>query len=59
MFDLIYDFIRNTLIGQTTTIPNADSLAIILSSVVIVFSLALLIKLMMWCFGLFRWKRRN
>lgn len=59
MIQAIYDFIRNTIIGETT-ISGADNLAIILTSVSIVFLFFLLIKITTWAFGFaFRWRRRR
>lgn len=50
MIDLIYNFIRNTLIGQDTTIQGADDLALLLSFATIILIFFVLVKLVMWCF---------
>lgn len=51
MADLIYNFIRNVLIGTDSTIPGADDLAVILTWTVITLFIVILIKLIKWVFG--------
>ena len=51
MVDIIYNFIRNTLIGETS-ISGADNLAILLTWTFIIFAFLLLIRLTMWAFYL-------
>jgi hypothetical protein len=50
MIDLIYNFIRNTLIGQNTTIQGADDLALLLSFATIILIFFVLVKLVIWAF---------
>lgn len=50
MIDLIYNFIRNTLIGAESTIQGADDLALLLSFATIILIFFVLVKLVMWCF---------
>ena len=52
MVDIIYDFIRNTFIGETSSISGADNLAILLTWVVIVLIFFLFVRLAMWAFYL-------
>lgn len=61
MVDIIYDFIRNSLIGETT-ISGADNLALMLTWAVIVFAFVLFVRITMWAFYLVRnaiWFRRR
>lgn len=51
MVDLIFDFIRNTLIGETT-MSGADNLAILLTWTTIVFAFILFVRVVMWAFYL-------
>lgn len=53
MYDIIYNFIRYTLIGETT-LESADYVANILTAVSIVFMFVMLIKIVVWAFGLFK-----
>ena len=50
MIDLIYNFIRNTLIGENSTIQGADDLALLLSFATIILIFFVLVKLVIWCF---------
>lgn len=50
MIDLIYNFIRNVLIGADTTISGADDLALLLSFASIIIIFFVLIKLIVWVF---------
>ena len=50
MADIIYDFFRNILIGNNSTIPGADNLAVLLTWATIVIFFALGIKLICWVF---------
>ena len=60
MIDLIYNFIRNNLIGQNSTITGADDLALLLTWITIVFLFCCLVKLVSWAFGIvFKWNRRT
>ena len=54
MFDLIYDFIRNDLIGtsQVMTQDLGDHLALLLTSGIIVVIFLLFCRLVKWAFGL-------
>ena len=49
MVDLIYDFIRNSLIGDTT-LAGADNLALLLTWAVIVGSFLVMVRLVLWAF---------
>lgn len=49
MIDLIYNFINDVLIGDST-IPGKQQLAVLLTFVVIILFFFLLIKLMVWTF---------
>lgn len=53
MVDLIYDFIRNTLMGNTS-MSGADNLAILLTWTTIVMAFILFIRVTMWAFYLVR-----
>ena len=60
MIDLIYNFIRNNLIGQNSTIAGADDLALLLTWITIVFLFCCLVKLVSWAFGIvFKWNKRT
>lgn len=50
MVDLIYDFIRNTLIGENSTLNGADNLALLLTWAVIIAFFFVLIRLVVWAF---------
>ena len=58
MIDLIYDFVRNTLIGNTT-ITGADDLAVLISFAIILLISFVLIKLVVWCFNLGAGRRKT
>lgn len=58
MIDIIYEFIRNTLIGQNTTLQGADNLALLLTWAVLVGMFFLLVRLVTWAFQ-FTYKRRG
>lgn len=60
MIDLIYNFIRNNLIGSESTITGADDLAVMLTWITIVFMFLVLVKLVSWAFGIvFKWNRKT
>lgn len=60
MIDIIYNFISNNLIGENTTIPGADNLALLLTWITIVFLFCCLVKLVSWAFGIvFKWNRKT
>lgn len=60
MIDLIYNFIRNNLIGAESTITGADDLALLLTWITIVFLFLVLVKLVSWAFGIvFKWNRKT
>lgn len=60
MIDIIYNFIFNNLIGENTTIPGADTLALLLTWITIVFLFCCLVKLVSWSFGIiFKWNRKT
>lgn len=50
MVDLIYDFIRNTLIGAESTLTGADNLALLLTWAVMVGLFFVLVRLTTWAF---------
>lgn len=52
MIDIIYDFIRNDLIGVNTTITGADNLALLLTWAVIIGLFLILVRLVVWAFQL-------
>lgn len=56
MFDLIFDFIRNGLIGNTEIMSDtlADNLSVILSACFIVLIFLLFIKGVFWTFSVFK-----
>ena len=59
MIDVIYNFIRNVLIGETT-IQGADNLALLLTWTVIILLVVVLIRLIMWAFYIpFKWTKKN
>lgn len=59
MIDVLYSFIRNTLIGETT-ISGADNLALMLTWFTLIMFFILLIRLVMWAFFIvFRWSKKN
>lgn len=51
MVDLIYDFIRNNLMGNTT-LSGADNLAILLTWSTIIIAFCLFVRVVMWAFYL-------
>lgn len=53
MVDLIYDFIRNTLMGNTE-MSGADNLAILLTWSTIIMAFCLFVRVVMWAFYLVR-----
>lgn len=60
MIDIVYDFIYNNLIGAESTIPGADTLALLLTWITIVFFFCVLVKLVSWAFGVvFKWNKRT
>ena len=58
MVDIIYDFIRNSLIGENSTLSGADNLALLLTWAVIIGIAFVLIRLVVWAFY-FPLKRRK
>lgn len=58
MIQLIYDFIRNVLIGETT-MTGADDLATLLTYTTIVCFFIILVKLVVWAFNLGSGKRKT
>lgn len=51
MVDILYNFLRNDLIGNTT-LPGADNLALLLTWAVIVGSFLVMVRLVLWAFYL-------
>lgn len=51
MVDIIYNFIRYDLIGETS-ITGADNLAVLLTWAVIVASFLVMVRLVLWAFYL-------
>ena len=58
MIQLIYDFIRNVLIGETT-MQGADDLATLLTYTTLICMFIILIKLVVWAFNLGSGKRKT
>lgn len=58
MIQLIYNFIRNVLIGETT-MTGADDLATLLTYTTIVCFFIILVKLVVWAFNLGSGKRKT
>ena len=58
MIDIIYDFIRNTLIGESSTLSGADNLALLLTWAVLIGMFFVLVRLVVWAFQ-FTFKRRG
>lgn len=57
MIDMIYEFILNTLLGNPE-FSGAETMAMLLTYTTIILCFALLIKLMMWAFGIvFKWTK--
>lgn len=60
MLDIIYNFIRNDFMGQSSTIPGADNLALLITWTIIVLMVLLFVRLAMWAFYLvFKWNKRK
>lgn len=53
MIDIIYNFIRNDFIGETT-LSGADNLALLLTWAVIIGLFMVLWRLVFWAFNSFR-----
>ena len=51
MVDILYNFIRNDLIGNTT-LSGADNLALLLTWAVIVGCFLVMVRLVLWAFYL-------
>lgn len=58
MIDIIYDFIRNVLIGESSTLTGADNLALLLTWAVLIGMFFVLVRLVVWAFQ-FTFKRRG
>lgn len=58
MIDIIYDFIRNVLIGESSTLAGADNLALLLTWAVLIGMFFVLVRLVVWAFQ-FTFKRRG
>lgn len=58
MIDIIYDFIRNTLIGAESTLSGADNLALLLTWAVLIGLFFVLVRLVVWAFN-FTFKHRR
>lgn len=58
MIDLVYNFILNVLIGENTTIRGAEDLAVMLTWTTLILIFFVLVKLVVWCFGLGSGKNR-
>lgn len=60
MVDLIYNFILDNLIGSTTT-PNAELLAVLLTWTSIILIFGALVRFVVWLFkcvsGLWLWRK--
>lgn len=60
MIDLIYDFMLNNLIGNST-IPNAELMATLLTYASIILIFGALVRFVMWLFkcvsGLWLWRK--
>lgn len=50
MIQLLYDFILNTLIGESTTIPNAELMATLLAWTCLVLIFGALVRFVIWLF---------
>ena len=61
MIDLLYDFMLNNLIGNSTTIPNAELMATLLTYASIVLIFGALVRFVIWLFkcvsGLWLWRK--
>lgn len=55
MVDIIYNFIRNDLMG-TTAIDGADNLALLLTWAVIIVTFLLFVKMVFWAFNVAFWR---
>lgn len=58
MIDLVHNFILNVLIGENTTIRGAEDLAVMLTWTTLILIFFVLVKLVVWCFGLGNGKNR-
>lgn len=59
MVEILYNFIRNSLIGETT-ISGADNLATLLTWTCIVMIFLLFVRLVFWAFNVaFKWRRKR
>ena len=60
MIDLIYDFMLNNLIGDST-IPNSELMATLLTYASIILIFGALVRFVMWLFkcvsGLWLWRK--
>lgn len=56
MIDLIYNFILNTFIGNVS-FQGAEELAILLTYTTLLLIFFVLIRLVRWSLGIFRFKR--
>lgn len=60
MIDMIYDFMLNNLIGNST-IPNAELMATLLTYASIILIFGALVRFVMWLFkcvsGLWLWRK--
>lgn len=60
MIDLLYDFMLNNLIGNST-IPNAELMATLLTYASIILIFGALVRFVMWLFkcvsGLWLWRK--
>lgn len=61
MVNLIYDFMLNTLIGESSTIPNVELMATLLTWVSIVLIFGALVRFVIWLFkcvsGAWIWRK--
>lgn len=57
IFELIYTFIYNSILGGESEIIDTGNMATILTIVSIIFAFSLLIRLVCWAFGMFRVKK--
>ena len=58
MIQIIYNFIRNYLIGETT-IPGADDLANLLTFATIICFFFVLVRLVVWAFQFFSFRNKT
>ena len=52
MVDILYNFIRNVVIGASSELSGADELALLLTWTSIVLIFLVMVKLIMWAFGI-------